>query len=73
MDQLVNDVSSSILKGDKSKWDINMEMVKIGDSILGHCRNVLKNDTKVREVIFSKDTHFDAVVTMAVGGMWMLY
>ena len=73
MDQLVNDVSSSILKGDKSKWEINMEMVKIGDAILGHCRNVLKNDTKVREVIFSKGKHFDAVVTMAVGGMWMLH
>ena len=66
---MVNEISSSILKGDKSEWDINMEMVKIGDSILEHCRNVLRNDTKIREVIFSKDTKFDAVVTMAVGGM----
>ena len=66
---MVNDISSSILKGDKSEWDINMEMVKVVDGILGHCKSVLTSDSKVKEIIFSKDRKFDAVVTMAVGGL----
>ena len=65
----MEELSKSILMGNKSAFEITMETsLKFIPLLFEHYGYLFRNDTKVKKVIFSKERHYDAVVTRSVIG-----
>ena len=69
---MMEELSKSILMGNKSAFQITMESsLKFIPLLFEHYGYLFRNDTKVKKVIFSKERHYDAVVTRSVVGMFI--
>ena len=69
---MMEELSKSILMGNKSAFQITMESsLKFIPLLFEHYGYLFRNDTKVKKVIFSKERHYDAVVTRSVIGMFI--
>ena len=71
---MMEELSKSILMGNKSAFQITMESsLKFIPLLFEHYGYLFRNDTRVKDIIFSKERHYDAVVTRSVIGMFTLY
>ena len=66
----MEELSKSILMGNKSAFEITMETsLKFIPLLFEHYGYLFRNDTKVKDIVFSNERHYDAVVTRSVIGM----
>ena len=71
---MMEELSKSILMGNKSAFQITMESsLKFIPLLFEHYGYLFRNDTRVKDIIFSKERQYDAVVTRSVIGMFTLY
>ena len=71
---MMEELSKSILMGNKSAFQITMESsLKFIPLLFEHYGYLFRNDTRVKDIIFSKERYYDAVVTRSVIGMFTLY
>ena len=71
---MMEELSKSILMGNKSAFQITMESsLKFIPLLFEHYGYLFRNDTRVKDIIFSQERHYDAVVTRSVIGMFTLY
>ena len=67
---MMEELSKSILMGNKSAFEITMETsLKFIPLLFEHYGYLFRNDTKVKDIVFSNERHYDAVVTRSVIGM----
>ena len=67
---MMEELSKSILMGNKSAFEITMETsLKFIPLLFEHYGYLFRNDSKVKDIIFSNERHYDAVVTRSVIGM----
>ena len=69
---MMEELSKSILMGNKSAFQITMESsLKFIPLLFEHYGYLFRNDTRVKDIIFSKERQYDAVVTRSVIGMFI--